>query len=164
MKRTEDNNFKNELNDIINTGNVSIGKFQEYVLEDAEAYNSVLDAYKLPKSTDEEKSARTEAVQKAFKHAAEVPLNVVEDSRKMLNFAMKMAESGNVNCLSDTKVAVSMLNTAITGGKINVEINMKYIKDEAYKTSAMEKLQKFVSEAEQIADKANKMIKQRFED
>jgi formiminotetrahydrofolate cyclodeaminase len=98
--------------------------------EDMTAYQSVLDAYRLPKSTPEEKGRRAQAIQTALKGAMDVPLRTARLSLNLLEHAHKMVDISNPNLLGDVAVASVLANAALLGGKINVEVNLSLIKDE----------------------------------
>ncbi|OHB94137.1 MAG: hypothetical protein A3E19_07405 [Planctomycetes bacterium RIFCSPHIGHO2_12_FULL_52_36] len=96
---------------------------------DMEVYQAVLDAYRLPKSTPEEKDARSQAIQSALKGAMEVPLQTARLSLNLLEHAHKMVDISNPNLLGDVVVASVLANAALLGGKVNVEVNLALIKD-----------------------------------
>jgi methenyltetrahydrofolate cyclohydrolase len=99
---------------------------------DAAAYGKVLDAFKLPKGTDEEKAARSESIQFATVGAIEVPLKVSEYAVVLLAIASRIHETGNQVALSDAGVGVQLILAGFAGAVLNVYINLGSIKDEAY--------------------------------
>jgi glutamate formiminotransferase/formiminotetrahydrofolate cyclodeaminase len=121
-------------------------KLLRLVDEDTEAFRRIMDAYGLPKSTDEEKAARVEAIQKATIHAIETPLAVMEAAYESLVVIEGMAEHGNPNSVSDAGVGALCARTAVHGAYLNVLINLKELKDESllagYKHRAEELLYK----------------------
>ncbi|MFN3466792.1 MAG: cyclodeaminase/cyclohydrolase family protein [Candidatus Brocadiales bacterium] len=98
--------------------------------KDMEVYQAVLDAYRLPKSTPEEKGRRSQAIQSALKRAMEVPLQTARISLNLLEHAHKMVDISNPNLLGDVVVSSILANAALLGGKVNVEVNLALIKDE----------------------------------
>jgi formiminotetrahydrofolate cyclodeaminase len=163
LRKTDlDENFATELASIINSMQVAQERLMSMVEEDAEAYSSVLEAYKHPKDTAEEKTKRTKAIQAAFKHAADVPMKVIEESLSILGQTAVVVEKGSVNCLTDGAVAVYMLGAAVSGAALNVKINLKYIKDEEYVNSSQEKLKKLQQGSKEIILNANEIITKRF--
>ena len=106
--------------------------FLDYVNKDAKAYELVFSAYKLPKETEEEKAKRSEAIQKATKHAAEVPMEVARSTNEILNYIEDVARNGNSNAVTDACVAMMCARTAILGALLNVRINLSSIKDEDF--------------------------------
>ncbi|HHT9121032.1 MAG TPA: cyclodeaminase/cyclohydrolase family protein [Candidatus Hypogeohydataceae bacterium YC41] len=104
-------------------------EFLELMHKDMDAYQSVLDTYRLPKSTPEEKSFRSQAIQAALKGAMEVPLHTARLSLNLLEHANKMVDMSNPNLLGDVIVAAVLAKAAFTGGRVNVEVNLSLIKD-----------------------------------
>ena len=99
---------------------------------DADAYQQVFSAFKLPKATDEEKAARTQAIQYALKSAALIPLEAARDSLSIMELAAEALAKGNKNAYSDAAVAVLHARTAVLGSIYNVQINLADIKDEQF--------------------------------
>jgi len=108
--------------------------------EDAQAFNEVMDAYKLPKATDEEKGKRLAAIQQAMKKAALLPLGVAGSCLDALKLAGRILPVGNPNAASDAAVAGLMAYAAIQGALCNVKINLGFIKDSAFCASARERI------------------------
>lgn len=99
---------------------------------DVAVFNAVAACYAMPKETDAEKAARTTALQSALKAAAEVPFTVAEKCLAVLHLAAPVGEKGNANVVSDAGVAMYLANAALYSAMINVNINLKFIKDTAY--------------------------------
>lgn len=100
--------------------------------EDTRAFNKIMSAFTLPKSTDEEKKARTVAIQEATKYAIEVPFKVMETAYASLGVIKAMAETGNPNSVSDAGVAALCVRTAVMGAFMNVRINASGYDDKTY--------------------------------
>lgn len=96
---------------------------------DTEAFNKVMDAFGLPKGTDEEKKIRSAAIQVAQLGAVDVPLEVMRTSLDGMEVAEAMVEKGNPNSLSDAAVGAHALTCGIYGAYLNVLINLKDLKD-----------------------------------
>lgn len=99
---------------------------------DVEVFNAVSACYAMPKESDTEKAARTEALQHALKAAAEVPFTVAEKCLLVLQLAAPVGQMGNSNVVSDAGVAMYLANAALYSALINVNINLKFIKDADY--------------------------------
>lgn len=108
------------------------GRLLADVDRDSDAYNRVFAAFKLPKETDEEKAARSEAIQRETKYAAEVPMEVARTVHDILPQIATVAQRGNSNAVTDACVAMMCARTAVLGALLNVKINLSSIKDEAY--------------------------------
>ena len=100
--------------------------------KDAKAFGAVAACYAMPRSTDAEKSARAAAMQTALKGAAEVPLEMAALCLEILELTPPVAEKGNPNVVSDAATAAHLANAAIRSALVNVRINLKFLKDEAY--------------------------------
>ena len=106
-----------------------LAKLTRAVDEDAAAFNEVMAAYKLPKATEEEKTARLAAIQQSMKKAALLPLGVAGDCLEVLKLAGRILPIGNVNAASDAAVSGLMAYAALQGAIYNVKINLGFIKD-----------------------------------
>ncbi len=100
--------------------------------DDVVAFNGVAACYGMPKATDEEKAARTAAMQAALKGAAKVPMTVAEKCLTALELVEPVGRQGNTNVVSDAGVAMYLGFAALQSALINVNINLKFIKDEAF--------------------------------
>lgn len=99
---------------------------------DAEAYDMVVRAYRLPKGTDDEKVARTARIQEALKAATDAPLDVMRRCEEALGFASTIGRLGNPNAGSDVQVAIYMLRAGLAGAAENVAINLGNVNDAVY--------------------------------
>ncbi|AIF53949.1 cyclodeaminase/cyclohydrolase family protein [Pelosinus sp. UFO1] len=102
---------------------------EKYIDEDTEAFNNVINAYKLPKSIEEEKLRRSDAIQEALKGASNLPLKVAKVCLEVLELSEKMLSIGNTNAASDAAVAGRMAQAAMWSAIYNVRINLGSIKD-----------------------------------
>jgi methenyltetrahydrofolate cyclohydrolase len=102
---------------------------------DARAFNDVMAAYRLPKLSDDDKAARTRAIQAALRGATEIPLDTLRACADALAHARVVADYGNQSAASDVGVAIGLLKAAAEGAAANVRINLTGLKDEAFKTA-----------------------------
>jgi methenyltetrahydrofolate cyclohydrolase len=114
---------------------------------DSEAYDLVVSAYRLPKTTDDEKAARSARIQEAMRAAIEAPLDVMRASVDALEQGGVVSEFGNSNASSDVQVAVELLGAAVRGARLNVEINLGSVKDAAYAAGVHEQLERLSAAA-----------------
>lgn len=98
--------------------------------DDAAAFDAVVGAYKLPKATDEEKQARTAAIQAALVGAADVPLRTAALAAEVIDLAASILEGSNTNVISDVAVAASSAKAALESAVVNVEVNLASMADE----------------------------------
>jgi glutamate formiminotransferase/formiminotetrahydrofolate cyclodeaminase len=99
---------------------------------DTTAFNKIMESFGLPKSTDDEKAARNQAIQEATKFAIEVPFKVMQLAHDSLQVIKAMVETGNPNSVTDAGVAALCARTAVLGAFMNVKINASGYKDKAY--------------------------------
>lgn len=97
--------------------------------EDTNAFNKIMDAFGLPKSTDEEKAARTAAIQAATLYATQVPFNTMKAAYQVYDIVEAMAKEGNPNSVSDAGVGALSVRAAVQGAFLNVKINAAGLKD-----------------------------------
>ena len=116
--------------------------------EDTEAFNRIMDAFGLPKGTDEEKALRSAAIQEATLFATQVPLHTMQASFKVFELCKAMAEEGNPNSVSDAGVGILAARAAVLGAGLNVKVNASGLKDR-------ETADKLVAEANELIQKAN---------
>lgn len=114
---------------LIEQGHAIAQTLAEAVDRDSQAFDAVMAAFKLPKATDEEKAARSLAIQEATKGAAEVPLEVANECLAAAELALVALERGNSNCASDAGVAGILAVAGLEGAILNVAINLGSIKD-----------------------------------
>jgi len=116
--------------------------------EDAAAFNKVMDSFALPKESVEEKAARSAAIEGAMKHAAEVPLKVMEAASKSYVLLTEMAEKGNPASISDVGVGALATRACIEGAALNVRINLGQLKDGKFRTGLQERVRKVGADSE----------------
>jgi formiminotetrahydrofolate cyclodeaminase len=122
--------------------------------DDSSAFEAVMGAFKLPKENEEQQKARDAAVQMATLNAAHVPLHVADDAAKVMELALKCAQDGNVNAISDSMSGFAMSRAALTAAAYNVRINLNSLEDR----SAGEKMLKELKDLQKKADKLEKEI------
>lgn len=118
--------------------------------KDTDAFNQVMAAFKLPRSTDEEKASRSRAIQSAFCRAAAVPMETVTCCSQVLLLAEKIADTANPNCLSDLGVAVQSAWAGLNGALMNVRINLPSIKDEDLREETRQKADALLASSQEI--------------
>jgi methenyltetrahydrofolate cyclohydrolase len=125
---------------------------------DSDAYGGVASAFKLPKATDEDKAARTAAIQAATKQATEVPLETMRACRDAVRHALVVARCGNRNATSDVGVALELLVAGAKGAALNVEINLRSLADQAYVERARWERQDLERSAEDEVVRARQLL------
>lgn len=113
-------------------GQVCKNRLLQLVDEDTAAFNLIMEAFKLPKGTAEEKEARKAAIQAATKKAIEVPFEVMEAAYKSMEVLKAMVEKGNPNSITDAAVGTLCARTAVMGAHMNVRINASGFNDKVF--------------------------------
>ncbi|WP_270272322.1 cyclodeaminase/cyclohydrolase family protein [Enterococcus gallinarum] len=126
--------------------------------EDTEAFNQVSAVFGLPKTTEEEKKARREAMQSALKGAAVTPFSMMEKIVDALKVTQAAVGKSNTNAASDLGVAVLNLKAALQGAWLNVLINLASIKDEMFVRQYRKAGESLVEEGSKIADATYQQI------
>ncbi|HNX79180.1 MAG TPA: cyclodeaminase/cyclohydrolase family protein, partial [Prolixibacteraceae bacterium] len=121
--------------------------------EDTQAFNRLMDAFGLPKNSEEEKTKRKEAIQAVTLNAMLVPLKVMQLALDSMEVLKAMAETGNPNSVSDAGVGALCARTAVRGAWLNVKINAGGLADKV-------KREEILNEAGNIADKADRLEKE----
>ncbi len=118
-----------EFSDYAETGQAQIKELLHLVDEDTNAFNEIMDAFGLPKGTDEEKAARKAAIQAATINAIKVPFRTMEVSFQSFDLAKSMADIGNPNSASDAGVGALCARAAVKGAYLNVLINAQGLEE-----------------------------------
>ena len=107
-----------------------LNKAGELAQADSDAFDGVMDSFKLPKSTDAEKTERRDAIRKATLVAAEIPYETARSALALMKHLPELAKQGNGNAVSDIGVAGLLASAAAKGAVFNVEINLGSLPDE----------------------------------
>jgi formiminotetrahydrofolate cyclodeaminase len=135
----------------------------EYVNKDTEAYNAVSAVFAMPKNTDDEKSARSAAMQKALKAAAIIPFEVMLLCVEALKITEEAVGKSNTNAASDLGVAALNLGAGAMSAWLNVKINLSGIEDEIFVAEYSKKGAALDQEAQNISAKIYENILQALE-
>lgn len=111
--------------------------------EDTRSFNRIMDAFSLPKGTDQEKHARTLVIQEATKYAIQIPFRVMKSSFKAFEILEAMVQFGNPNSVSDAGVGALAVRSCVLGAHMNVKINAKELDDQEF-------VEKILKEAQEI--------------
>ena len=107
---------------------------------DAEAFEEVMTAFRMPKETDVEKASRTQAIQLGLEHAAGVPLEIARRAVDLMELSEDATALGNPNAASDGMTAAGMLLAAVIGARANVEINASSLKDKTRRQALLDEV------------------------
>jgi methenyltetrahydrofolate cyclohydrolase len=120
---------------------------------DADSFEAVMSAFRMPKGTDVEKASRADAIQRGLEHAAAVPLEIARRAVDLMELAEDATAMGNPNAASDGMSAAGMLLASVIAARANVEINASALKDEARREALLE-------EVTAIRDRADRLLEQ----
>ena len=134
-------------------------KLLSLVDEDANSFNSIMEAYKLPKDSEENKKIRSKAIKDATLYAAQIPLNIMVESYNSYEIIEFLAKDGNQNSLSDSGVACLCVHTAIHGAYLNVRINLK---DATGGEDIMKKADKILKDSHSKKEKIMKLVEDKL--
>lgn len=154
VKAKMNDNFK-ELED-------KVKDLKKIVDEDSTAFDEVMLAFKLPKETDEEKKARSNAIQEGYKKALEVPLRCAKDCFRILELQDVFANYGNVNAITDVGVGTLLAYSGLEGALFNVTINLKSVKDLDYKKAKEDEVNKLLSDGKRLKEELIKKVYERL--
>jgi len=114
-------------------------KLMYLVDEDTNAFNKIIEAFRLPKTDETEKAIRAAAIEKATQYATTIPFQVMENAYQSMEIIEEMADKGLQNSLSDAGVGMLCAKTAVLGAYFNIKINAKDIKDSAFAEDILNK-------------------------
>lgn len=123
------------------------GKLLQCADDDAMVFESFMACYKMPKNTDEEKAARTQAIRNAAKKAASIPLEIARASFSVLKISVEMANLGNPNVITDATCSAILANAALKCASYNVFVNLGLTKDEAFNDAVRKEIEDMQQEA-----------------
>jgi formiminotetrahydrofolate cyclodeaminase len=126
----------------------------ELVDDDSRAYQAVLDAMRLPKATDAERTARRAAIDTAMQGATRVPLETMRFCQQALRGAIVVATHGNPNAATDTGTAVELLVAALRGAAMNVDVNLKGVSDASFVARVSAERAQLAADAEADVEEA----------
>jgi glutamate formiminotransferase/formiminotetrahydrofolate cyclodeaminase len=132
------------------------------VEEDTRAFNLIMEAFKLPNDTQEQKNLRKAAIQEATRYAAEVPLNVMQTAYEAFDVLKAMALEGMESSISDVGVGVLCLRTCIHGAWLNVKINAKSLTDAAVKDNLLQQGNNLISTTEAKAEELLALVERKI--
>jgi len=130
-------------------GQELLNKLLKLVDEDTRAFDGIIQAMKMPKTTDQDLATRKQAIEKATKNAIEVPYRILKLAYSSMNILKQMASKGLVSSISDVGVGVACARTAVLGAYLNVKINCQGLEDKKY-------TEKVLSDSKKVKDQAFK--------
>jgi len=142
--------FRVELVEVLNQAQILSDSLLERVDLDTEAFNSVMAAFKMAKQTEDEKKARSEAIQMGFKEAVQSPLGIARECLEVLRLASNLLGKSNSSALSDLGVASLQAYAGLEGAIMNVKINIPSIREENFTTDTSREISTLLDEGDRI--------------
>ncbi len=130
--------------------------------EDTNAFNKIMNAFGLPKNSDQEKAIRTQAIQEATKYATEIPFKTMEKALASFEVIKAMAETGNPNSVTDAGVGALCARSAVMGAFLNVKINASGLKDKDYVAEIIGKAEAMEQQAKTLEDEILKFVNEKI--
>jgi formiminotetrahydrofolate cyclodeaminase len=149
---------QDEINELVERSEALRHRLTDLLQADVQAYTGVSTAYRMPRGSDEEKAARSKAIQEALKAATVVPMQVAEACVQVLDLCTPAAEKGNVNVVSDAGVAAVMAEAGLRSAALNVIININAIKDQAFADEARVKLESVLEGKPELKDQIYDLV------
>ncbi len=132
------------------------------IVQDINAYQGVMNAYLLPKTTAEEKKKRRDEIQKALKKAADPPLFTAATSLKVMKLCQQAVERGNPNAISDAAVGALLADAALRGGIFNVLVNLSALEDKHFIEKIKKELRRLEDEGQKIKEQITRRLKDKL--
>ncbi len=140
------------FSDAAEKGQALKDKLLKLVDEDTKAFDSIMEAFRLPKNNEKEMLVRKNAIALATKHAIKIPLKVMEISLESMEMIAQMADRGNPNSVTDAGVGILCARTAVEGAYLNVCINCKGFDDKDFIENALKSAKNILNKANQTAE------------
>ncbi len=137
-------------------------RLADMVAEDAAAFDGLMAAYRLPKDTDEQRAARSAAIQAGLQAATLAPLACARAAAEGVRLAARAVEPGNPNVISDVGVGVLASLAALRSAALNVHINAPQIKDRAFTDRCLTELAGLLAECGPLADQVQARVRARM--
>lgn len=136
-------------------------KFKEELIylvdEDTQSFNAIMNAFGMPKDSEEEKAERQKAIQEATRYAIEIPLRVMEVALASMEVMREMADKGNPNSVTDAAVGGLCGRTAVRGAYLNVKVNTLDYKDKDFVNKVLDKAHAMLTKAEELENEIMKI-------
>ncbi len=140
---------QDEIREILGKSEELRKDLTDLIDKDTDAFNEVMKALKMPKETEDQKELRRNALQTAFKQAAEIPLETARKCVQILDVAHIVAVKGNKNSITDAAVSALMAQTGVQAAMLNVRVNLSSIKDTEYVQQVTTELHELLQDAMQ---------------
>ncbi len=161
LKKPEHEKHSPKIKEILQQSDALQKRLLTLVDEDAQSFASLMQAYRLPKESEQEKRVRSEGIRSRLKGAADVPLTTAEKASNTLSQARSLAEFADQNVLSDLQTAIFLANAGMQGAIANVRINLAAMRDDVYRKDVMRKIEAIQKQVEKNMSEALSVIGER---
>ena len=151
-----------EMEEILTQTDSLSANFNQLIDDDAEVFQKLLDAFKLPKDTEEEKQHRSENIQEATKKAALVPMEIIKNCVAVLPLASAAASKGNINAVSDAGVSALLIGAAAQSAALNVNINLMGISDRKWASDTFDEMNRLLNDVRIGTDAVLKIVSEKL--
>ena len=134
-------------------------RLRELIAEDAASFEAVLETYRLPKDSDEQKAERAAQIQIALQGAVDVPVETAQRGFDILRLLGELADIGNPNALSDVAVGARLAQVAIRGASYNISVNLDSISDRVAAETTREQMKGMIDQSKTIAEQVEAKLK-----
>ncbi|HHW17544.1 MAG TPA: cyclodeaminase/cyclohydrolase family protein [Firmicutes bacterium] len=139
-----------------------LSRFEELVVADMAQFERFMEAYRMPKSTEEEQERRELLIQEALKGATETPMEIARTCLGLLEMVCKLAPIGNKMAISDAGVAAYLAEAALNAALLSVDINVPLIKDSKYAEKVRQEREGLVKQASELKERAISIVSSRM--
>jgi len=162
LNKKPDEAAERDLNEALGRVHTLRSELTALIEQDALAYQGVLEAYRKPKASSQEKKERSAAIQQALEEAARVPLQVARGAVEVLDLLPALLETGLASAASDLGVAAYVAQAAVKGAALNVRTNRSSLRDPAITESLQEELASLETRASELMDKVERGLAERI--
>ena len=149
---------EDEVKQLVTKGDAVINELMDLIDKDAAVFEPLSKAYGLPKDTPEQTKHKEEVIEQCCKEACTVPLAIMRNAYEGIMIHKRMGEIGTLIAISDVGCGVTFLKSALIAARLNVLINFKFIKDEAYIEKNEQEMEQLYTEGCSVADKTLELV------
>lgn len=147
-----------QMNALLDQTRTLADRFLSLMDEDAAAFESLANAYRMPKDTQEQRDEKTRIMENALKYAVQPPMRIMEACAEAIPLISLCAEKGSVIAVSDAGVAATFCRAALEGASLNVFINTQAMQDHAHAEAINERAQFLLEEYVPLADELYRSV------
>ena len=147
---------------ILEAAQLARSEFMDLAREDSEAYDEVVGARRMPKETDEQKTARSHRIAVANRRAAEVPMETARAAVRLMGALPELVEKGNPNAASDVGAAALLLDACVEGALLNVGINLSGIEDAGFVSEMQRETAVLQEQSQRLRSQVVALVRKRF--